>query len=44
MAQMLQVNTTLRHLDLGDTDQVMFLKNDSVDFVYIEIYFGFFEL
>ena len=44
MAQMLQVNTTLRHLDLGDTDQVMFLKNDSVDFVYIEIYFGFFEI
>jgi hypothetical protein len=25
MAQMLQINNTLQHLDLGDTDQVSFI-------------------
>jgi len=27
MAQMLQVNFTLEHLDLGETDQVIHLKD-----------------
>ena len=30
MAQMLQVNFTLEHLDLGDTDQVIYFKKNFI--------------